>query len=170
MKRAASVILALALATATFLVAAQTPNINDLESTPREFVEQLWSMATQGELLTTPGWTRASRFFTKPMPPPGSKIVVVLSNYYGIMHSSVKDNSAEVEVEFEKLGQIDSDLRFVIAPPAKAYKTFVQYHLVAGHRYMLMYGLDGKTLIQDKEILESRIWQIKVRKTSHGPR
>jgi hypothetical protein len=136
------------------------PNINDFERSPKEIVEQLWTMATRGDLLTSEGWNRACQLFTKPVLSPENKSILIMSNDYAVARASIEGNTAKVWMQFTKLGQIDSQLRFIPAPPTNAYATAVQYDLVASHRHMVMYGLDGKTKLQDKEIPESVIWQI----------
>jgi hypothetical protein len=41
---------------------------------PRTVVEQLWMMATQGDLLTSEGWDKAAKsLFLDPKPTPGNK-------------------------------------------------------------------------------------------------
>jgi len=142
------------------LVQAPTSNINDLELTPKEVVEQLWNMAMRGDLLTTDGWNRSCQYFTKPVSAPGNKVVSVVSNDYGIVRNSVEGKSATVWIGFRKLGQIDSRLRFTPEPPSNAYDSAEEYRLVVGHRHIITYGADGKTKLQDKEIMESIIWQI----------
>jgi len=154
----ATVTLSFFLALGIFSVAAQ--NINDREATPKEIVEQLWSMATRGDLLNLTGWTQASGLFTQPVPPPGNKVVLVMSNHYGVVQVSIKENSANVSMACTKLGQLDSELRFTPAPATNVYQTGLGYHLVTGHRHIIMYDHDGKTKLQDKEIPESIIWQI----------
>lgn len=137
-----------------------TLNINDLEATPKETVEQLWNLATRGELLTIRGWTRASQFFTKPVAAPGNRAILIMSNNYGVVGVSVEGQSAKVQMAYCKLGQLDSQLRFTPAPPTDAYETAEEYHLVASHRHIIMFAPDGKTKLEDKEIPESIIWQI----------
>jgi hypothetical protein len=136
------------------------PNINDLELTPKEIVEQLWSMATRGDLLTKAGWIRASQFFTTPATPPGNHVVLVVSNSYGVVGVFMEGNSAKVQMACDKVGQLDSELRFTPTPPTNAYETAEEYHLVTTHRHIVTYASDGKTKVEDKEIPESIIWQI----------
>lgn len=133
------------------------PTINDLELTPKEVVEQLWSMATRGDLLSKAGWIRASQFFTTPVAPPGNGVVLVTSNMYGVVSVSIEGNSAKVQMVYDKVGQLDSQLRFTPAAPTE---TAEEYHLITTHRHIVFYASDGKTKIEDREIPESVIWQI----------
>jgi len=105
------------------------------ESTPKETVEQLWSAAVRGDLLTTSGWTRASSVFTKPTASPGNDVILVVSNIYGVTWVSVEGESAKVQVECGNLGRIDSRLRFTREPPTKAYATAWEYHLISSPKY-----------------------------------
>jgi hypothetical protein len=135
-------------------------NINDLQS-PKEIVEKLWNMAMRGDFLTESGRTRASQFFTQPTShPAGSKVFVVMSNEYAVVRTSVEGKSAKVWMEYTKLGEIDSDLRFTSAPATNAYGTAEEYHLMSGPRHLVLYGSDRRTKLQEKEISESVIWQI----------
>ena len=48
---------------------------------PRTVVEQLWMMATQGDLLTSEGWDKATKsLFLDPKPTPGNKVILIISN------------------------------------------------------------------------------------------
>ncbi|HTZ48758.1 MAG TPA: hypothetical protein VMH20_14275 [Verrucomicrobiae bacterium] len=138
------------------------PSINDIELTPKEVVEQLWSMATRGDLLTQAGWIHASQFFTTPAASPGNGTVLVVSNEYGIVAVSIEGNSAKVQMAYDKVGQLDSQLRFTRATtPANIYQTAEEYHLITTHRHIAFYASDGKTKVEDRVIPESIIWQIK---------
>jgi hypothetical protein len=120
------------------------------ESTPKDTVEQLWSVATRGDLLTVTGWARASSLFTRPTASPGNAAILVVSNIYGVKRVSVEGKSAKVQVECGKLGLLDSQLRFTREPPTDAYETDEEYHLVSSTKYPVAHGPDGKT----------QVWQI----------
>jgi hypothetical protein len=141
-------------------IALRAQNINDLELTPKETIEQLWAMRSRGELLTAWGWTRACGLSTKPVAAPDNKIILIRSNYYGVIHSSVESNSAKVDREFTDSGQIDSMLRYSPPKPTKFHATVIEYHLVVVPRRMVMYGPDGKTKSEEKVIPGTRVWQI----------
>jgi len=135
-------------------------SISDLEATPKEVVEELWAAAMRGQLLTPQGWKRASGCCTKLVPYPKDRAVVVVSNIYGVVESSVKTDAAEISMECTYLGSIDSTLRFTPAPESKYYKSAKSYQLVPRPRHIVTYGPDGKTKIQDREIPGTRVWQI----------
>lgn len=136
---------------------AQTSACQDA---PKEIVEKLWKMAARGELLTAKGSAEASKLFTKPGPPRGNKAVRIMSDYYAVNCSSVVGAEATVDVGFVDAGQIDSSLRYSGPTPTPAIKTSFRYHLVSGPAYVMMYGPDGKTLLEKKEIAGTSIWQI----------
>jgi hypothetical protein len=125
-------------------------------------------MATRGELLTSEGWNRASALFTVPQPRPTNKPLFVVSNYYGINYYNVKENRAEIQMEYADCGQIDSALHY--SPPQKtqAFKTSFQYRLVSVPTYLMMYGSDGKTLVEKKPTGASA-WQIEGPQTEGPP-
>jgi hypothetical protein len=63
---------------------AQTSRDCPIEGmSPSDVVDEIWLLATQGELLTPDGWQRAGGFFTKPTPYPGNKVIQIMSNYWG---------------------------------------------------------------------------------------
>src|SRR6185437_14543563 len=100
---------------------------------PKDVVEQLWNMATQGELLTPNGWSTASKFFLRPSQFPGDKLVRVMSNYWGPPGQlSAKGNADRVDfmVGYQDAGQIDSKLRYTPPKDTGAVKSGMVYHLV----------------------------------------
>jgi len=68
-------LMVLVLAAQTEKAAQGSPKCPIEGRSPNEVVDELWRMATQGELLTPDGWRRAGGFFTKPTPYPGNKVV-----------------------------------------------------------------------------------------------
>jgi hypothetical protein len=120
-----------------------TPRITP-GKTPKEVVEQLWGMATQGLLLTDEGWSRSSGSFTKPDSAPRNREFRVVSNYYGVISASTSGNSAEVDMDYQAVGKIDSALRFTPAPKSQFVKTAIVYRLVLGPTPLRMFGPDGK--------------------------
>jgi hypothetical protein len=128
---------------------------------PKEVVDELWSTATRGELLTPEGWDKASRtFFTNPAPPPGNKVILVVSNYWGPAYEmSRRTDTVDVAVGYIDCGKIDSALVYTPAPKTDAVKTGMLYHLITTPTYSMMYGHDGKTVVEKKP-LGSRVWRI----------
>jgi len=128
--------------------------------TPKEVADSLWTAATRGELLTAEGRNKSSQaFFTNPTPPPGNGGVLIVSNYWGPPGGEVSENSANVSVGFEDLGQIDSALRYTPPKPRTALKTAMLYHFVLTPGYSVMYGSDGKT-VKEKKPSGCSFWQI----------
>jgi len=144
---------------------AQTTNL-DFWQFPDKVVEKYWEMGVRGELLSSAGWKAASSYFTKPNPDPKDKSFDVYSNFYGITGISSEAGQADVQMEFIDGGRIDSNLRY--SPPTKtaAFKTAFDFHLVQAPAYMRMFGPDGKTEVEKKQIgyawkidaMESRPW------------
>jgi hypothetical protein len=159
--------LALAIASLVFGLAAQPAQVAQnlhqcpIEGrSPTEVVDEVWRLATQGELLTLEGWQRTDGFFTKPTPFPGNKLILVMSNNWG--QASVAKSDAqrpEVSLGYWELGKIDSTLHFLPAPKTEFIKTAFLYRLVAVPAYIAMYGSDGKTLL-NKKPTGSCVWQI----------
>jgi len=138
---------------------AQTSACQDA---PRETVEKLWKMAARSELLTPKGWAEVSTLFTKPGPPTGNKVIRITSDYYAVNPSSVNGAEATVDVGFVNAGQIDASLRYSApepTPPMVKHAS-LRYHLVSRPAYVMMYGPDGKTLVEKKEIPGEIAWQI----------
>ena len=84
---------------------AQSPTGSGLS--PKDVVERLWKEATEGELLSPDGWNRASRFFVQHEAFPEDSAVRIVSNNWGIEHSSVSNDTAEVVLEYWEAGDRD---------------------------------------------------------------
>jgi hypothetical protein len=130
------------------------------DDAPKKNVETLWAMATRGELLTTDGWRLASGYFSKPGPPDSDKVVQVVSNYFGVNNYSNDGTIAMVEMEYTDEGQINAVLRYRPPHETHADKTSLRYRLVSGPSYMVTYGPDGKTKVQEKEIPGKKAWLV----------
>ena len=127
---------------------------------PKDVVDELWRLATQGQLLTAPGWERAGKLCTEPARFSSPQSIFVVANEWGPANvSKVSGDRAEADVGFTSLGTIDPALHFTPAS-TRTQKEAVLYHLVAVPEYTMMYGPDGKTLIS-KRPTDTRIWQIK---------
>jgi hypothetical protein len=129
--------------------------------TPKEVVDELWRLATQGQLLTARGWQRAGQLCTDPTAFRYPQAIFVVSNEWGPAGEfNVTQDTAEAEVGFTGLGTIDTALHYTPAPKTQFEKEFSIYRLVAVPQYTMMYGPDGKTLLS-KRPTETRMWQIK---------
>ncbi|MBZ5719772.1 MAG: hypothetical protein LAO03_05270 [Acidobacteriia bacterium] len=164
MKRIASVGIALALVAA--LSAQDKPSAAEAASEPiqgksrTEVVDEVWRMATQGELLTPEGWRQACGFYTNPTPFSGNKMILVMSNDWGPSYEdTLKGDSTDVEMGYVDMGKIDFALHYTPPPKTEFVKTGFLYHLVTVPAYLMMYGPDGKTLVEKKPV-GYRVWQI----------
>jgi hypothetical protein len=159
---AAIPLLALAMAAQTEKSAQTSPDCPIEGMSPSDVVDDIWLLATQGELLTRDGWQQAGRFFTRPTPFPGNRVIQIMSNYWGpasVLNSNKQ--RAEVYLGYLNLGTIDSDLRYSPAPEPHSMKMAMSYHLVLVPGYTLMYSSDGKTLtFRDKKPTGKCVWQI----------
>jgi len=99
-------------------------------NSPSETVEELWIMASAGELLTPEGWQNVSGLFTEPLPLPKS-VILVVSNHWGPAgRPEVSGHDTVVSVGCWEWGTIDAALRFTPAPKTTAIKEGRGYHLV----------------------------------------
>jgi hypothetical protein len=127
---------------------------------PKEVVEEIWSRAGRGELLTEGGWTRASVFFSTSIPYPGNQTIVIFSDHYGVNYSSVDGSNAVVEMEFMDMGRLDSALRYTPPASAAAYKTSFSYRLSLVRCGSKTDAADGKRRLEQREIPDCDGWQI----------
>ena len=151
MKRtlALAVVVALSCATGT----AQTSTIQD--NSPKLVVEKLLKMGIDGEILTGEGLNRARTFFVHPVySPPGGKIAV-FGKDFSILNERTTANSAEIDVDLDPEGQIDSTLKYS-APTKHTYKSAIVFHLVLSDKYWEL-GADGKT---PKQVTGATGWKI----------
>lgn len=123
-----------------------------------EVVDELWRMAAKGDLLTPDGWSKASGFFTAPMPFSGDKVIRVMSNDWGPAYEyKSKDNSTDVELGYIDMGKIDSKLNYTAPQKTEFVKTGFLYHLVAVPAYSTMSSASGQV---SKKPVGARFWQI----------
>jgi hypothetical protein len=130
-------------------------------NSPRDVVDHLWKQATEGELLSPNGWQSTTTFFVQHAPFPGKGEVRVVSNYWGLGHTSVNNDTAEVDVEYSDAGKINSSLQY--SPPVKTpfYKTSLLFHLVFSSTQLTMFKSDGKTITGREDRPGPMEWQIK---------
>jgi hypothetical protein len=97
------------------VLGAQQTTPTGSESSPRDIVERVWKLATQGELLSSEGWDKVAReYFLHPVPLPGSKVVLLLphgdgeilvvSNDWAVLTPTIKGDKATVAVEYYDAG------------------------------------------------------------------
>lgn len=111
---------------------------------PRNGLETLWKMAATGDLLTPDGWKRAGAYYVNPAPWTGNKTVLVVSDDYALDSVSKKGAKLNAVVICEQLGQIDSALRYTLAPPSPYFKSGLGYDFETVPSHMLFVGPDGK--------------------------
>ena len=128
---------------------------------PNELVDELWRRVTQGDLLTPEGWQATNGLFTEQVPFPGTGKMMVVSNDWGPA-SEIRSDAVGTEVILGYLdaGQIDGLLRYTPPPETDAMKMAFAYDLVTVPAYSMMYGPDGKTLLEKKPT-GSQCWKIK---------
>jgi hypothetical protein len=144
---------------------------------PKEAVEQVWRLATQGELLTPEGWDKMARaYFVHPAPPVGSRVtlippsgadILVVSNDWGVVDCALEGDTAKVAVEYRDAGRIDRMLRFTRGKePGPIGKSIMLYTLVFTPGHWETYKPDGKGLEVADIKTTPPAWQIK---TPQGP-
>jgi hypothetical protein len=143
------------------------------ETSPRELVDQVWRLATQGELLSPEGWDRVARgYFRDPAPSPGDKVVLlrprgdniilVVSNDWGIVDSTIQGKTAKVVVEYYDAGRIDSTLGYTSGKePPPIGKTEALFTLVlAPTHHIINYKPFGDALTYGDVKAGPPAWQI----------
>lgn len=130
---------------------------------PQEIIQQLWMDATSGALFTDYGVNQASGFFLHPEDAARNKPLYVISNYWAVSPPRLKGDTAEVEVGYEPLGDIDAKLRFKPTPDDGpcVTKYIMMYHLALTPTYSTMYPFDGKKLTAAQKKPTGEVaWQI----------
>lgn len=84
-------------------------------ASPQDVVEQLWIRAAAGDFLDRPLPKAPSQAHLEHTERAREKSILVISNHWGLDHSEIKGNDADVIIQFEELGTIDSKLRFKVA-------------------------------------------------------
>ena len=97
---------------------------------PDEVLKRFLSMETQGQGLKPTGWKRmVAGFFVHPTPLSQSMRIAVIAYQYGVRDSSVKGNTAQVYVGYERLGLLDTGLRFIPATTKIETRSMCNYNL-----------------------------------------
>lgn len=138
---------------------AQSPIGSGLS--PKDVVERLWKLGTEGELLTPDGWNRASGLFVKHEAFPANGSVRIVSNNWGVDHSSVTGDTAEVDMGYTDAGTIDASLKYSPPPKTGFYKTAMVFHLVFAPTHWTMFKSDGKEITGKEERAGPMEWQIR---------
>ena len=150
-------VLVVALALGSIAGSAQLSPESDC-SLPKEAVERVWKLATQGDPLTPEGWDKMARgAFAYPAPtlgnkvtpiaPRGDKVILVASNEWGVVGCQVKDKKARVAVEYYDAGSIDAMLRYTPGKePPPIGKSEMLFTLVFAPGHWETYKSNGKSL------------------------
>jgi hypothetical protein len=142
----------------TALASAQC--VSGPAASPRTVVEQLWMMATQGDLLTPEGWDKAAKsLFLDPKPTPGNRVILIVSNEWGLPGEEINGGKATVYMGYEDAGQIDSKLRYTAPKSGNWTKTGMSYRLLLVPTYAIFYAPDGRT-VMEKKPTGCHAWQI----------
>jgi hypothetical protein len=126
---------------------------------PKEIVNNLWMKATQGDLITPEGWDETAKYYTQVDPPAERLSFQVMSNDWAVWPARIQSDTAEVDVDYTAEGRIDPSLQYVPPPKIPYIKTGIAYHLKLVSGYNVMYGPDGKTVV-NKKPSGTRGWQI----------
>ncbi len=137
---------------------AQSPMGSGLS--PKDVVERLWKEATEGKLLTPDGWSQTSRFFVQHNAFPANGSLRIVSNYWGVDHSSVSNDTAEVDMEYADAGTVDASLMYSPPRSSGSYKTAMVFHLVFAPTHWTMFKSDGKVITGKEERTGPMEWQI----------
>jgi hypothetical protein len=125
---------------------------------PEEVVKQLWSFATQGQLLTAEGWKQASGLFTHPDTTYDTETIWVASNDWAPGYGAITGDTAEVNMGYADAGKIDSSLRYIPPKSSRFFKVEMSYRLVLAPMHQTAYKKDGTTAA--REITGPPVWQI----------
>jgi len=164
-------LLAIFLVFACGSVAAQVSTKKDCDG-PKEIVEQVWKLATQGDLLTEEGWDKLARGFfvypppaiaskVRPLRPQGGRAIHVVSNDWGVVGCTMGNNTAKVAVEYYDAGLIDETLRYTpgVEPPPMG-KSGMLFTLVFAPGHWETYKTVGDTLEVAEVKTASPAWRI----------
>jgi len=102
----------------------------------------------------------SSRLFVQHDPFPTNGAVRIVSNGWGVDHSAVSNDTAEVDMEYADAGTIDASLSYSPPPRSEAYKTALVFHLVLAPTHWTMFRTDGKAITSKEERTGPTEWQI----------
>lgn len=168
MKRSFCCVLLFVLAVAP--VFAQAVATKSTPTPPTEIVNELWTMATTGELLTATGRDYASGLYLHPDSQPKEESFSVVSNFWGrAWVVKANGNSADVMVGFLPEGSIDSSLRYIPPPPSVGMKAFMLYHLTFAPTHHTEQTWGWSRIVKQKNGYVAPDWKITGTKTVEDP-
>lgn len=107
---------------ALLLISAIVPCLGQQPASPQKepskVIAEFWDIETTGERLTPEGWNETSRLFIRSALFPGNKTINVIRNGRedAIEETARTGKWAEISVSTDRLGQIDSLLRYTSSP------------------------------------------------------
>jgi hypothetical protein len=168
MKPFLNCVLLFALATAP--VCAQTNTPKQAQVPPTEIVDELWTMATTGELLTAEGMKQATDWYFQAGAPPKDSSFSIVSNFWGrAWVVKANGNSADVMVGYLPAGSIDSSLRYTPPPPSIGMKAFMLYHLTFAPTHHTEQTWGWSRIVKQKNGYSAPDWKVTGTKTVEDP-
>lgn len=151
---------------------APTPHQLFPPTPPADIVDQLWTMATTGELLTTEGIRKASSLYASPGPLQKSGAFDVVSNFWGqawVDKDRTTSTTAEVILEYlGPAGSVDSKLRYTPPPPSRAIKFGMIYRLTLAPTHTTQQILKRSGSVKQKNGYVAPTWKVVGTKTIEG--
>lgn len=139
---------------------------------PDAIVDQLWNMATTGELLTTDGMHKASYLFTDPGSLEKSGSFDVVSDFWGqawVDKDRTTSTTADVILEYlGPAGSVDSKLRYTLPPPSVAMKVDIHYRLTLAPTHTTQQILERSGSVKQKNGYVAPTWKVVGTKTIEG--
>jgi hypothetical protein len=153
-------------------VRAQTSASESAPTPPTQIVDQLWTMATTGELLTAKGKREAAALYLHPGSASKDNSFRVVSNFWGpAAEIERSENSARVYLGYSPAGTIDAALRYTPppAPPKMVIKFAMDYHLVLGPTHSTTTLLERSGSVKQKNGYIAPTWRVTGTRTVEGP-
>jgi hypothetical protein len=127
--------------------------VSNAQKSPKEVVEALWKLDTEGLRLTDDGWRKASpQIFVQAVAPPQPRIIYVIDGYE-VDREMIHGDTASVEVSVLDYWSIDSRLNLHLA--STTMKSWLAYKLVFTDTHSEI-GPDGMS----KEVKGPQEWRI----------
>ncbi len=123
------------------------------QKSARETLMEFCNMDAEGRQLTAEGWQQLAAMFVQPSASRPDRAIIV-SRDFVISDEKLAQNRADLYVEYQELGQIDSSAHF--GPPPGPHHMRVLYSLVRVESH----GVEGQgnaTSTDDKHRLEWKI-------------
>jgi hypothetical protein len=126
---------------------------------PREVVEKYWRAATRGEFLSKDGWAKQAGFFSG-SPSPNSGVIYVISDDWEVGPVTATGNRAQVIVDVEPEGQIDSSLHYTAPSRTDAVKQGTLNRLTCAPTRYTDFKVENNELTPNKTVEGPSAWQL----------